>query len=164
VIVTGAGPQENVMMPPAATAATNAADVQLAGVPSPTTCVGCDVSTGRPAEGTEACPFGLPALGRLTGGGGLRAVVVVIGGGAVAGRPMDEVWVVGGGGCATGRPGTPHAASTSAEPTAAKPAAVRRTIADRSTPGQHTVKSRAADVKAVTTRSSAGAAWRVLDR
>ena len=37
VIVTGSGPQLNVMTPPAATAVTTAADVQLAGVPSPTT-------------------------------------------------------------------------------------------------------------------------------
>jgi hypothetical protein len=37
VIVTGPGPQLKVMMPPAATAATTAADVQLAGEPSPIT-------------------------------------------------------------------------------------------------------------------------------
>ena len=37
VIVTGSGPQLNVMTPPAATAATTAADVQLAGVPFPIT-------------------------------------------------------------------------------------------------------------------------------
>ena len=37
VIVTGAGPQLNVMTPPAATAAITAADVQLAGVPLPIT-------------------------------------------------------------------------------------------------------------------------------
>jgi hypothetical protein len=54
VIVTGAGPQENVMIPPAATAATTAADVQLAAVPWPTTLVGCDVSTGCAAAGTVA--------------------------------------------------------------------------------------------------------------
>jgi hypothetical protein len=37
VIVTGFGPQLNVMTPPAATAATTAAGVQLAGVPEPIT-------------------------------------------------------------------------------------------------------------------------------
>ena len=34
-MVTGSGPQSKVMMPPAATAATTAAEVQLAGVPLP---------------------------------------------------------------------------------------------------------------------------------
>ena len=52
VMVTGAGPQEKVMMPPAATAATTAADVQLAGVPLPMTRVGCEVSTACAAGGT----------------------------------------------------------------------------------------------------------------
>jgi hypothetical protein len=37
VIVTGDGPQLNVMTPPAATAAATAADVQLAGEPLPIT-------------------------------------------------------------------------------------------------------------------------------
>jgi hypothetical protein len=37
VMVTGLAPQENVITPPAATAATTARDVQLAAVPSPTT-------------------------------------------------------------------------------------------------------------------------------
>ncbi|WP_158578867.1 hypothetical protein [Spongiactinospora rosea] len=36
-IVTGRGPQENVIRPPRATAATTASDVQLPAVPSPTT-------------------------------------------------------------------------------------------------------------------------------
>src|SRR5450432_1043023 len=40
VMVTGAGPQENVMTPPAATALTTAREVQLAAVPSPTTRAG----------------------------------------------------------------------------------------------------------------------------
>src|ERR1700692_4807055 len=52
LIVTGLGPHENRMMPPARTAATTAAEVQLAAVPRPTTRLGWDVSTGRPAAGT----------------------------------------------------------------------------------------------------------------
>src|SRR5581483_9680566 len=46
VITTGSGPQEKVITPPAATAATTAAEVQLAGVPLPTTWSGCEVSSG----------------------------------------------------------------------------------------------------------------------
>ncbi|GAA5184702.1 hypothetical protein GCM10023322_26760 [Rugosimonospora acidiphila] len=66
-IVTGAGPQSKVMMPPAATAATTAAEVQLAAVPVPITRVGWLVSTALAAVGTVACPFGLPATnGRAT--------------------------------------------------------------------------------------------------
>jgi hypothetical protein len=45
VMVTGFGPQLNVMTPPAATAATTAADVQLAGVPLPITWSGSLVTT-----------------------------------------------------------------------------------------------------------------------
>jgi hypothetical protein len=41
------------MIPPARTAATTAAEVQLAAVPFPTTRVGCDVSTGPAPTGTE---------------------------------------------------------------------------------------------------------------
>ena len=52
LIVTGSGPQANRMIPPAATAATTAADVQPAGVPRPTTRVGRELSTGRPPAGT----------------------------------------------------------------------------------------------------------------
>jgi anti-sigma regulatory factor (Ser/Thr protein kinase) len=63
VIVTGAGPQSNVMMPPAATALTTAAEVQLAGVPVPTVRLGRRVSTGRAAAGTAARPAGLPGFG-----------------------------------------------------------------------------------------------------
>jgi hypothetical protein len=51
-IVTGFGPQLNVMIPPAATARTTAAEVQLAGRPLPITWSGCRVSTARPAGGT----------------------------------------------------------------------------------------------------------------
>jgi hypothetical protein len=51
-MVAGWGPQLNVMTPPAATARTTAADVQLAGVPLPITWLGCRASTARPADGT----------------------------------------------------------------------------------------------------------------
>jgi len=70
VIVTGAGPQSNVTMPPAATALTTAAEVQLAAVPVPTVRVGWLVSTGRAAAGTGACPLGLPGFGSVTGATG----------------------------------------------------------------------------------------------
>nr|WP_228561900.1 hypothetical protein [Catenulispora rubra] len=66
VITTGAEPHEKVMTPPFATAATTAADVQLAALPSPTTVVGCDVSTACAAAGTGAWPSGLP---NAAGGG-----------------------------------------------------------------------------------------------
>ena len=62
-IVTGLGPQSNVMMPPSATAFTTAADVQPAGVPWPITWFGWLVLTSRPATGTVTCPFGLPTSG-----------------------------------------------------------------------------------------------------
>ncbi len=52
LMVTGLGPQENRMIPPARTAATTAAEVQLAALPRPTTWLGCEVSTGRPGAGT----------------------------------------------------------------------------------------------------------------
>jgi hypothetical protein len=85
-IVTGAGPQEKVITPPVATAATTADDVQLAAVPVPTTVVGCEVSTGRPSAGIAAWPFGLPADGSATGGGGaVVGLAVVVGGAVVAG-------------------------------------------------------------------------------
>jgi hypothetical protein len=66
VMATGAGPQEKVMTPPAATAATTAAEVQLAAVPLPTTRVGCEVSTAFASAGTVAWPLGLP---NVAGGG-----------------------------------------------------------------------------------------------
>jgi hypothetical protein len=69
VIVTGRGPQEKVITPPAATAATTACEVQLAGVPSPMTWSGWLVLTGCPAGGTSAWPAGLPAAGSRTGDG-----------------------------------------------------------------------------------------------
>src|ERR1035437_7833533 len=56
LIVTGLGPHENRMIPPARTAATTAAEVQLAAVPRPTTRLGWDVPAGRPAAGTGTEP------------------------------------------------------------------------------------------------------------
>jgi len=47
-------------MPPLATAATTAAEVQLAGVPRPTTRLGWEVSTARASAGMAARPAGLP--------------------------------------------------------------------------------------------------------
>jgi hypothetical protein len=67
VMVTGAGPQSKVIFPPAATAATTAAEVQLAGVPLPTTRSGRRVSTARASAGTSAPPPALPGLGRDLG-------------------------------------------------------------------------------------------------
>jgi hypothetical protein len=87
VIVTGDGPHENVMMPPAATAATTAAEVQLAGVPRPTTRVGCEVSTAAASAGIAAAPFRLPYLGSA-GGCGV----------AVAPGPGVAEWADAGGG------------------------------------------------------------------
>src|SRR5687767_4849379 len=67
VIVTGAGPQSKVITPPAATAATTAAEVQLAGVPLPITRSGSRVSTARASAGTAAPPPRLPGLGSASG-------------------------------------------------------------------------------------------------
>jgi hypothetical protein len=63
VMVTGAAPQLNVMIPPAATALTTAAEVQLPGVPVPTTWSGLLVFTAFAAAGTAACPAGFPGRG-----------------------------------------------------------------------------------------------------
>lgn len=52
LMVTGFRPHENRIIPPARTAATTAAEVQLAAVPLPTTRLGWDVSNARPAAGT----------------------------------------------------------------------------------------------------------------
>src|SRR6476619_3939762 len=73
VMVTGAAPHANVMIPPAATAATTASEVQLAGVPSPMTRVGALVSSGPASAGTAAPPSGFPGEGN--GGGGGAGVV-----------------------------------------------------------------------------------------
>ncbi|WP_433828951.1 hypothetical protein ACQP2E_06520 [Actinoplanes sp. CA-015351] len=66
VIVTGFGPQSNVTIPPAATAFTTAAEVQLAAVPLPTVRVGLLVSTALAAAGTVAFPSGLPGFGSFS--------------------------------------------------------------------------------------------------
>jgi hypothetical protein len=65
-MVTGSGPQSNVMMPPFVTAVFSAAKVQDAGVPVPTTVVGDEVSTSWVCVGRVKVvqePFGLPAEG-----------------------------------------------------------------------------------------------------
>src|SRR5689334_443940 len=74
LIVTGSGPQLKVVMPPAATALTTAAEVQLAGVPLPTVRVGWLVSTARAADGIEAWPPALPGLGSVFGATDLAGV------------------------------------------------------------------------------------------
>src|SRR5690242_20120729 len=55
VITTGAGPQSKVITPPFATARTTFREVQLAGVPCPTTWSGRLVLAGCPAFGTGTC-------------------------------------------------------------------------------------------------------------
>lgn len=122
MIVTGRGPQENVITPPAATAATTAFDVQLAAVPVPTTRVGCEVSTARATAGTSAWPSGLPAaagrggrarLGCRTGleeagrerAGRDRAGPELCTGASTALTPADSP-----GAAAGGRAAVPHAA------------------------------------------------------
>ncbi|GGN62282.1 hypothetical protein GCM10010112_20280 [Actinoplanes lobatus] len=67
VIVTGCGPQSKVIRPPAATAFTTAAEVQLAGVPLPIVRSGRLVSTARAVAGTVAFPPGLPGFGSVFG-------------------------------------------------------------------------------------------------
>lgn len=56
VIVTGAGPHEKRIVPPARTAATTPAEVQLDGVPRPTTRTGVAVAAGRPAAAERSVP------------------------------------------------------------------------------------------------------------
>ena len=51
-MVTGLGPQSKVMIPPSATAATAADEVQLWGVPLPMTWLGLEVSTAPASGGT----------------------------------------------------------------------------------------------------------------
>src|SRR4051794_10658833 len=98
VMVTGAGPQLKAMTPPAATALTTAAEVQLAAVPVPTVRVGLLVSTARAADGIEACPPGLPGLGRGLGATDLGGV----GGG---GAPFDGAARAAGAGGPAGKAG-----------------------------------------------------------
>jgi len=58
-----------VITPPFATAATNAAEVQLSGVPVPTTVVGLELSSAWASAGTGHFPAGLPAGGPSSGFG-----------------------------------------------------------------------------------------------
>jgi hypothetical protein len=67
VIVFGEGPQSKVTTPPLATAATNASDVQLSGVPVPTTVVGFATLSAAASAGTAHFPVGLPAAGPSSG-------------------------------------------------------------------------------------------------
>ncbi|GAB4047172.1 hypothetical protein GCM10028775_05920 [Catellatospora paridis] len=67
------------MTPPAATAATTALDVQLAGVPLPITRVGRDVSTAFASAGTTAWPFGLPTTTAAVGAGDEGAAGAALG-------------------------------------------------------------------------------------
>lgn len=83
VIVSGFGPQLNLMIPPAATALTTADDVQLAGVPLPTTWFGTDVFTASPVvrPGIALAPVGVVLVGCISVvvfvGGAAEAVVVI---------------------------------------------------------------------------------------
>jgi hypothetical protein len=92
-MVTGSGPQAKVITPPAATAATTAAEVQLAAEPSPITLVGWLVSAACASAGTAARPAGLPAwnAGGAAGGGGLLAGGGVdVGGAALTGVASER--------------------------------------------------------------------------
>ncbi|MHA6758511.1 hypothetical protein [Streptacidiphilus sp. PAMC 29251] len=102
VITTGSGPQEKVITPPAATAATTAAEVQLPGVPWPTVRVGCVLSTACAAVGTAAPPPGFPAFG--SGGTRFFADGTAVGFAEALGR---AVLVLGPGVDATADPTTP---------------------------------------------------------
>src|SRR5215831_3707916 len=85
VIVTGAGPQSKAMTPPAATALTTAADVQLAAVPVPTTWSGCELSAARAAAGMPPSlpvPAGTPGVGGAGGAGGAGGSLCAVGPGA----------------------------------------------------------------------------------
>jgi hypothetical protein len=67
-MVRGLGPQLNVMIPPPLTALDSAWNVQLAGVPLPTTVVGWLVSTACASAGNVSVvqePLGLPATGNV---------------------------------------------------------------------------------------------------
>src|SRR5688500_1734339 len=82
-IVTGAGPHSNVMIPPLATAAARAAEVQLAAVPRPTTRAGFEVSTARPAAGTGTRPVRTPGSGSVPPAASAAPALVVADGVAV---------------------------------------------------------------------------------
>ncbi|AGZ42202.1 hypothetical protein AFR_19650 [Actinoplanes friuliensis DSM 7358] len=121
MIVTGAGPQSKVITPPAATALTTAAEVQLAAVPVPMTLSGLLVSTALASAGTEAFPPGLPGLGRAAtlagddddgtadGAGEEGRALGAAGAGASDGATKAGAGAAGGGG------DDPHPASSSAQ-------------------------------------------------
>jgi hypothetical protein len=131
-IVAGAGPQSNVITPPAATAATTAAEVQPAADPEPTTRSGCEVSTPRDSIGAAGPPgvagavvvrgagTSLPADGSGRAGG--RGVV-----GAAVGALLTGAGAAAR--SATGRAGEPHAVSAAvpARPTTSRQTRRKRT-------------------------------------
>src|SRR5438046_1596990 len=63
-MVVGSGPQSKVITPPAATAATKASPVQLAGVPVPITVVGLETSSAWASGGIGSWPSGFPPARR----------------------------------------------------------------------------------------------------
>jgi hypothetical protein len=129
VIVTGAGPQSKVITPPAATARTTAAEVQLAAVPVPITRSGRPVFAARAAAGTAAWPSGLPGLGSAAGarvggaGDGLAAGVAA----DRAGADATGLGAAGAVGAAAGDGPGAHPASTSVQVRAATAAIWERT-------------------------------------
>jgi hypothetical protein len=149
VIVTGFGPQSNVMMPPAPTAATTAADVQLAGVPCPITWSGAVVATAWPACGTLPWPAGLPAAGAPplpeTVAGGVvaacRAAAEVVRGAGEAG--VVPRWPVAGGMPPAGTVATNAGTVAEAGPEAAFPHAVTVAIVARGSAARQAIPAAA---------------------
>src|SRR4051812_14038298 len=76
-MVSGLAPQANVMTPPLATAATNALAVQLAGVPLPTTVVGCDTSSSAASAEIAQPPPGVTEPLGVMGRGEPASLVAV---------------------------------------------------------------------------------------
>ncbi|GIG88413.1 hypothetical protein Pen02_33490 [Plantactinospora endophytica] len=113
------------MIPPLATAATTAAEVQLAGVPLPTTRVGLAVSTARASAGTLARPFGLPGRGSA-GTGLVEADGLAVGDGlaGAVGDPLAAPLA-----SAAGAHCGPADGSAGGEPQPARPAAATSTVA-----------------------------------
>src|SRR4051812_5377624 len=126
VIVTGLLPQLKRIVPPLATAETTAAEVQLAGVPRPTTRFGWEVSTARASAGTAACPAGLPnaaftaVVVVLVGAAGLLRAARALGAGGGA-RGEGLAGARGGGGARVGRGGAAGAAGAGAHPRGGDP-------------------------------------------
>jgi hypothetical protein len=126
VIVTGSGPQLNVMIPPAPTADTTAAEVQLSGLPLPMTLVGFDVSTARASAGTVARPLGLPCAGIAVAAAALAVAFGVAGtDGAALTAPPASLADGALDACLAGDPPQPASARTTVVSAAA---AVRRRI------------------------------------